>query len=620
MKRLGRVLLSILLLVPMLVGMAFLSPNSALNAPQTAQNGGGGANSLDSPKIGKKDTNSNQVGEEEYVVTYKTYDDYFTDLNITKETITEADLSGNGSATNPYIVRSTKGFLWLSKNALANKYIELDCDVILNEEKFDENGTPSGGDGRVYQWFPIEYTADMLIDGKEHSISGLFIDHTITEEVERVYYCGLFRAQVDTIKNLIVKDFYLSTENGCYVAPFPSVNYVYNCKSYGGFTKGYHSVSGLIGRLFKEVKYCENHSTVLANEDNSLFVGGISGDFNQAGSKNVKFCDNYGTIRGQSRVAGIVGGSYNSVIQVAIENCNNYGKVYSSNSVAAGILGYMFGESMVKFCNNYGMIDAYAWQGGGIVGYSAGGSGIRQILDCNNYGRVANFRDSRRNGGIVGEVQRSLDIVRCNDLSNVPAKLGDNAGYGIIVGRLTPYKDMIVRIKDCKGACDYSSRIIAGCGKDTAKVEVFIENCEVDIKTADRIVYNDGNVEYHLKNIKVNFTGEKYSMSLLNNISTGKVVIEDMFVNVKCQTATSLDYLIFSSRSKLGTIIVDCLVFDFDINGTKKGYFFGNDFSNYFVDFKTGEIGLKATSGNGFHQGRVTEEYLQNRGFEKKMI
>ena len=42
MKRLGRVLLSILLIVPMLVGMAFLSPNLALNAPQTAQNGGGG--------------------------------------------------------------------------------------------------------------------------------------------------------------------------------------------------------------------------------------------------------------------------------------------------------------------------------------------------------------------------------------------------------------------------------------------------------------------------------------------------------------------------------------------------------------------------------------------------
>ena len=42
MKRLGNVLLSILLLLPMLVGMAFLSPNLALEAPQTAQNGGGG--------------------------------------------------------------------------------------------------------------------------------------------------------------------------------------------------------------------------------------------------------------------------------------------------------------------------------------------------------------------------------------------------------------------------------------------------------------------------------------------------------------------------------------------------------------------------------------------------
>ena len=39
MKRLGRVLLSILLIVPMLVGMAFLSPSVVPTTP----NGGGGA-------------------------------------------------------------------------------------------------------------------------------------------------------------------------------------------------------------------------------------------------------------------------------------------------------------------------------------------------------------------------------------------------------------------------------------------------------------------------------------------------------------------------------------------------------------------------------------------------
>ena len=42
MKKLVRTMLSILLVVPMIVGVMFLSPNLAHNATQTTQNGGGG--------------------------------------------------------------------------------------------------------------------------------------------------------------------------------------------------------------------------------------------------------------------------------------------------------------------------------------------------------------------------------------------------------------------------------------------------------------------------------------------------------------------------------------------------------------------------------------------------
>ena len=54
---------------------------------------------------------------------------------------------------------------------------------------------------------------------------------------------------------------------------------------------------------------------------------------------------------------------------------------------------------------------------------------------------------------------------------------------------------------------------------------------------------------------------------------------------------------------------------------TNKGVcFYGSDFSDFFVDFKTGKIGLKSFSGKGFFQGKVTEEWLMNMGYEKKTI
>ena len=46
----------------------------------------------------------------------------------------------------------------------------------------------------------------------------------------------------------------------------------------------------------------------------------------------------------------------------------------------------------------------------------------------------------------------------------------------------------------------------------------------------------------------------------------------------------------------------------------------GTDFSDFFVDFKTGKIDLKTFVGKGFYQGKVTEEWLLDRGYTKKTI
>ena len=48
--------------------------------------------------------------------------------------------------------------------------------------------------------------------------------------------------------------------------------------------------------------------------------------------------------------------------------------------------------------------------------------------------------------------------------------------------------------------------------------------------------------------------------------------------------------------------------------------FYGSDFSGFFVDYKTGKIGLNALSGKGFYQGKVTEKYLIDNGYVKKAV
>ena len=48
------------------------------------------------------------------------------------------------------------------------------------------------------------------------------------------------------------------------------------------------------------------------------------------------------------------------------------------------------------------------------------------------------------------------------------------------------------------------------------------------------------------------------------------------------------------------------------------GSLYGNDFSEFYVDFKTGKLGLKSFLGKGFYQGQITETWLLSHGYEKK--
>jgi len=48
--------------------------------------------------------------------------------------------------------------------------------------------------------------------------------------------------------------------------------------------------------------------------------------------------------------------------------------------------------------------------------------------------------------------------------------------------------------------------------------------------------------------------------------------------------------------------------------------YYGSNFSGFYVSWRTGKIGLVALDGRGSFQGKIDEEWLRAKGFEKKEI
>ena len=292
MKRFKHILFLIVVALPMFVGMCFLTPNSV---PATL-NGGRGGNSLNSPKTGNDSGINASENGEEYVVTYKTYDDYFLDLNIKAETITEHDYTGVGSASDPLVVHSMKGFLFLTNYALsgisvANKYIELDCDIVLNEETFDKDGNPSGGDGYVYEWKPVTNFSNVFFDGNNHTIFGLFFDDMSTTKA------ALFNSSLKVAQNLRIENVYLKakanvatlTTNGNKL----TINNVY---TKNGTIKGNHTLAG-IATIANHVENSSNGVDIIQIETDTHYGWGhFAGIVHTSSGVNCINCDNYGNI------------------------------------------------------------------------------------------------------------------------------------------------------------------------------------------------------------------------------------------------------------------------------------------------------------------------------------
>ncbi len=494
-------------------------------------------------------------------------------------TITTDDLTGYGTQTDPYVISSLNGFIYFTQNSISKinwteKYVELGCDIVFNDETFDKNGNPSGGDGVFYNWQGRSvYSSLGYFDGKNHTIYGLY--GKSNEENTGVFTNSLFGCgSIKEVKNLHIRNSYFNGENSsntCSISAYGKI--LVNC-SFDGFvsSKG-GNLSPLIAYMSAgETRDCINYGDMYQGNQNAGGIVAVSyGD--------IINCKNYGNIyssgytNGFSRAAGIVGSQLSSMI---IQNCDNYGNIVGGGA-CAGIVTTARGT--VVNCNNYGNLEV-GNQSGGIVASAQIEEGKNLIVEnCSNYGVIRKAKTST--GEIVGYASGGdyFAIINCYAKSN--------SGYPI----LSSSKMKRNLIKNCKIDYYNTTENNANYLMSIYETENKFEICDIEIN-----VYKDIGKKYLFY---------RYSTTSLENLS-----IKNVYINSRVTPAI---FVLVQGSGKEVLNIDNCV---FRLGENK--YYYGTNFSGFYFSWRTGTIGLVALDGVGSFQGTIDENWLKHNGYEKK--
>ncbi len=625
MKKLSRIILSIVLIVPMLVGCLstlgiFSSvPNLDLNSPSPSVEssmGGGGQNSLtdpiepDFPQI-SDDNDDVEAEVTEYV--FKPYEYYFIDYfnlpeelytvdettsavtidytNIKKTTTTEGislshndnvfytvtsdDLTGSGSESDPYVVHSTNGFLYLTNSSFLGsqqkKFVEIKSDVILNDESFDENGNPKGGDGVVYNFQRKLVLNKSEINGNAHYIMGVYLNYPTSENV------GLFmNSTINKLENINYDNFYICGKTNVYSVA-GTINNLISVNLYHGYVcasdRHCYGYAGHMGY----VSDCNSYANVTGLYD----VGGFCRTVDVIENSN-----NYGRIKGSSNnVAGFLANKYTKKDMI-ISNCKNYGDIYGGSEVAGILTYHPSNDLIINNCVNYGNINATS-NAGGILGALALDA-VGTIFNCSNYGNIINnkYLSYRSCGALVGQVNGKMTLQECK--AQMDMNVSTTAS---IIGSTWSFNHDVIVQKIQATILNFKNNT-AILGDLNLNTKLHIQNLDLNISsTTDKTVRlfsveNSTNTFLNLKNImcKIDFN------STINILSGKSFPKENRY---------------FDSMLLLGA---------------EKNEYIGENFSGFYFSWKTGKVGLVAFDGRGTFQGQIDEEWLVRKGYQKKEI
>lgn len=148
---------------------------------------------------------------------------------------------------------------------------------------------------------------------------------------------------------------------------------------------------------------------------NYSFVGGLIGVmYTEKTSATVDNCTSTATVKGASKVGGLIGYSVGNSLKT-IKNCTNEGTV-TAETTAAGVCGYSYHSDLYKDVNK-GTVTTTADNGGVYIGTNAGG------------GKFTDGNWVNGTGGVVGWAQNST-VLTCSNSGDVTAvnKIGGVVG------------------------------------------------------------------------------------------------------------------------------------------------------------------------------------------------
>ena len=500
--------------------------------------------------------------------------------------ITNQDLSGNGTFAQPYVVHSTKGFLYLTNKSLSGlalnaKYINLACDVVLNDETFDKDGNPKGGDGVVYSWNTVKNCQGLSLNGEGHYIKGLYIN------TEEKVVCSLFGEEykpLQNIENLKMSMVYISSIYRsapiCY-----AVYSIKNCVAESGFVfaGGY---AGGIAVMSNYATNCINYIDIsVAGADG---FGGIVAKNYSEDACQISNCFNYGDLIANNseegypvRCGGIIGRNFGKAI---IERCKNFGNIITDDQQMGGIVGFAWNaDIIIENCDNYGDIDA-AFNIGGILGGTYLDASC-YISGCNNYGAVkaANWSVGSIFGTTAYSPGTTVTVISCNDFS------------------LTNNQALVGGISECTAIIEKCFAQFGGTTGGTESVEAIV------LKSLGT------NANVYIKNIEAKIVGNINGFYIIRRVTNQNAVNSSISnVYIKGEQSYARNSVIVYNDTFVGEyqgIVVDM---------ANRKEIYGSDFSGFYIDYKTGKLGFKEWDGKGFFQSKVTEEWFVNNGYRKK--
>ncbi len=663
--------------------------------------GGGGGNSLDDPSAGKKQPENTQ----ETAYTFKTYEDYFIDyfnlpsdtysreeatnvvtIDYTKITktiansetqlsyngnvfyvVTNDDVTGSGSESDPYVVHSTNGFLYLfnksfSGISLWQKYITLNSDIILNDEIFDEEGNPTGGDGKVYAWQPLSVFDNTTIYGENHTIAGLYFNDTTKESI------ALFSSYIKEARDIKMSNVFIKAKGKA--ASFMVCSNAYgpilkNINVLSGSLKGEYSVAGICSRA-KEIYNCANYANIEQINLGTTSKGSFAGISYTSSVSNMENCKNYGNVKyyNVNYAAGVIANGTASTI----ENCVNYGRVERVGEGAlvnaGGIVG-LLQNAIVTGCDNYG----YMSHGAGIYGHATSSKKPR-VINCTNY---ADFT----NAYAIGSTDNGcgIDVIGCKNYGNLVGKgllyqnghnsmikdcvnygditlnngifglvvayiyngytlIENFANYGNISGQAAGSTGLIgyMSITGVNSASIHFKNIIIDCELDLGRKnfhliayrlasnlkEFSIENCYINIEgDCAFYLYSTTGLEpvvCRVRNVKI--YADVYKVYLFGNLGNALLNLENVYVKMLNQKYPSGVFMLVSNVTYSLYNKIDGII----VTQDGKNLYYGSNFSNFYFSWKLGKIGLIALDGRGSFQGAIDEEWLKNNEYEKKSV